>query len=485
MRTAAKALLAALFAVCVYRAFTQSLVHDEALTNELYITGPLANIFNHFDANHHFLNTVLMRASAAIFGDSEWALRLPALGGAALYFTAVYRIAALAFGDGLPLLLATALLSLNPFLLDFMVAARGYGLALALLMWALALLLEQFQAPAIAPKKLTWAGAALALSVTANLIFVLPAAAIMGLALYLLPSHLPKTSGPPNSAESAKNKRDRRAKPAPKLRLWLIAPIAATALVFFLAAPVENMRAQQFYTGAATLRESLRSLVASYLQHSGPLRHLQGADTMRDAIAFAIAPLIAGAGLAVALRRRDLLLLFASVPLIFSGVVTVLMHLVLGSPYPEDRTGIYFAPLVCLTLLGLARALPGASVALYAAAALATLCFLGEFNTRKFLVWEYDADTRTMGQYMASHHGSKVVRVGGSWQLAESLSYYLFRNQWDWMEIETRQPEPGYDYYALIPQDAGIVQALGLREVFRGPVSGSILAIPAADSIGH
>ncbi len=361
MRTAAKALLAALFAVCVYRAFTQSLVHDEALTNELYITGPLANIFNHFDANHHFLNTVLMRASAAIFGDSEWALRLPALGGAALYFTAVYRIAALAFWRWVvPLAAAaTALLSLNPFLLDFMVAARGYGLALALLMWALALLLEQFQAPAIAPKKLTWAGAALALSVTANLIFVLPAAAIMGLALYLLPSHLPKTSGPPNSAESAKNKRDRRAKPAPQLRLWLIAPIAATALVFFLAAPVENMRAQQFYTGAATLRESLRSLAASSLQHSGPLRHLQGADTMRDAIAFAIAPLIAGAGLAVALRRRDLLLLFASVPLIFSGVVTVLMHLVLGSPYPEDRTGIYFAPLVCLTLLGLARSLHG------------------------------------------------------------------------------------------------------------------------------
>jgi mannosyltransferase len=129
MRIAAKALLAVLFVGCVYRAFTQPLVHDEALTYELFITGPVANIFHFFNANHHFLNSVQMRISAAIFGDSEWALRLPALGGAALYFAAIYRISVAAFGDGPKLLPATALLSLNPFVLDFPVAARGYGLA--------------------------------------------------------------------------------------------------------------------------------------------------------------------------------------------------------------------------------------------------------------------------------------------------------------------------------------------------------------------
>ena len=75
--------------------------------------------------------------------------------------------------------------------------------------------------------------------------------------------------------------------------------------------------------------------------------------------------------------------------------------------------------------------------------------------------------------------------MGGSWQLSESLSYYLFRNHWEWMEIERRQLEPGYDYYAFIPQDAAAVQALGLTEVFRGPVSGSILAVPTADSEGR
>jgi hypothetical protein len=320
MRVAAKALLAALFAVCV------SLTHDEALTNELYITGPLANIFNNFDPNHHFLNTILMRASAAIFGDSELALRLPALGGAALYFTAVYRIALVAVGDGPPLLVAAALLSLNPFVLDFMVAARGYGLALALLLWVLALLLKQFQSPVIAPKILAWAGVALALSVTANLIFVLPAAAVLGLALYFLPR--PTTAAP----KPGKNKGNRKAASEPTLWIWLIAPIAAIAVLFFLAAPVDKMRGEQFYTGAATLQESLRSLAASSFQHSGPLRHAPGTDLWRDAVAFAIAPAITAAGLGVGLLRRNLPLLFASVPLAFSSFALLLMHLILGSP---------------------------------------------------------------------------------------------------------------------------------------------------------
>ena len=71
--------LACLWLVCLYRAITQSIVHDEALTYELYIAAPLSCIFSYFDANHHFLNTLLMRLSVALVGVSEWALRVPAL----------------------------------------------------------------------------------------------------------------------------------------------------------------------------------------------------------------------------------------------------------------------------------------------------------------------------------------------------------------------------------------------------------------------
>jgi hypothetical protein len=466
IRHAAKAFLAALFVVCVYRAFTQSLVYDEALTYGLYIAGPLSNVFHYFDANHHFLNTILMRLSATLFGDSEWALRLPVLTGAALYFTAVYRIAAAAFAEGWTFLLAVGVLSLNPFVLDFMVVARGYGMALALLMFAIALLLESFAESNVPPRKLAWVGALLALSVTANLVFVLPATAIFGLTLYLLPR-------PAKPEAGAKRKKRESEKTGSALWLWLSAPIGGIALLFFLLYPFEDMQAAQFYAGAATLTESLRSMASTSLQHSGPLRFLPSMDYWRDAVAFAIAPAIAAAGLVVGWKTRSLVLLFASVPVVFSAAAAVAMHSLLGTPYPVDRTGLYFAPLVCLTLLGLPRV--GVAVAL-----LFLIQFATEFNTKKFYMWEYDADTRAIGEYIAQHHaGSGTVRIGGSWQLWESMQYYLNRNHWAWMEIQRLSPEPGYDYYAFVAADAAAARTGGLTVVYRGPVSGSILVTPA------
>src|SRR5437764_3126749 len=124
-----KAWLAAIWLVCLYRAITQSIVHDEALTYGFYLGAPVSQLFQYFSPNHHFLNTLLMKLSVSIFGISEWSMRLPALAGAALYLAAVYRLCARDFRGNAASFLAAALLTLNPFILDFMVAARGYGMA--------------------------------------------------------------------------------------------------------------------------------------------------------------------------------------------------------------------------------------------------------------------------------------------------------------------------------------------------------------------
>jgi hypothetical protein len=110
-RNAAKLLLGGLFVVCVFRAITQSIVYDEAETYELYIAAPFSAIFTYFDASHHFFSTLLIRLSTALFGISEWSMRLPALAGALLW------------------------------------------------MWALMLLYSAFSAPEISPKDLAMAGA--------------------------------------------------------------------------------------------------------------------------------------------------------------------------------------------------------------------------------------------------------------------------------------------------------------------------------------
>ncbi len=473
MKTAAKALLAALFAVCIYRAITQSVVFDEALTWELYIAGPVDKIFHTFDANHHFLNTVLMRLVTAIFGVSAFTLRVPALAGAILYFAAVYRVSLIAFGESVRFLIAVAALTVNPFVLDFMVAARGYGIALALWMWALAVLLPVFQGRAPTRRDLVESGSAIALSVTANLIFLLPAAALAGITLLYL------IRQPPAPEPAKKPKRGQPQRGAPDW-IWFSAPIAAIALLFFLIAPVEDMKLDQFYTGVPTISESLRSLASVSVKHSGPLAKANWADGWRDAVGFVIAPLIVASGLIVGFLRRNWLLMIASGTATISAIGLVFIHLALGRPYPADRTGLYFLPLATLALMGLTAAREKiVSIAAFAIAAVMIGQYLTEFNVKKFWVWDYDADTRSMGEYLAAHRNGQKVRVGGSWQLSESLGFYLFQNHWDWLEINRRPPQPGDDYYALIPQDASAMQTLGLKEVFRGPVSGSVLAVPA------
>jgi hypothetical protein len=486
-RTAARLFLAALFVVCVYRAFTQSIIYDEALTWELYINGPVSQLFHLFDANHHFLNSILMRLSTGIFGVSEWSMRLPALAGAALYFTACYQLTRIAFGESFSMLLALLLATLNPFVLDFMVAARGYGQALALLMCAMALLLREISRQTYSPKFVAAAGAALALSVTANLVFVLPAAALACMALYFVIRHRPVAT-PPLMPGVRKKKKAAPMKPSPPAfppALAFVIPIAVIAVLFWNLAPFESMHSEHFYTGARTIPASLHSMAVSSLQHSGPWRDQRWVSYWSDAMAFGIAPLILIVGLAAGILQRNILLILAAGAAVFSAIVSLLLHALLNVAYPADRTGLYFLPLAALTLVslaymwrdarGFARA---ASLAAYALAIILVLHFATEFNTHKFLVWEYDADSRPLADYIAAHRPKNVdvVRVGGSWQLQESLMFYATLRNWTWVELRKETPVAGLEYYAFVPWERNVEQKLGLTEVYTGRVSGSVLA---------
>ncbi len=499
-RISAQALLACLFLLCVYRAFTQSIVYDEALTWQLYILGPVGDIFQVFDANHHFLNTVLARLSTSVFGVSEWSMRLPALAGAALYFAACYRLTRTAFGDSFSMLLAIALATMNPLVLDFMVAARGYGLALALWMWASAVLLDAFSRKRYEPGQMAMAGAALALSVTANLIFVLPSAALGGLTLYFarnrsasppLVTEAPMPAGPIRARGSRKKKRSSPAaqvnKPGTAPWVWFTAPIVVIAVLFFILAPFQSAHSEHFYTGAPSVQRSLRSLAASSLEHSGVLRAQPWVHDWTNAIAFAMAPLIVAAGLLVGIVRRNMLLILLAGTAVFSSVALLLIHLLLNKPFPADRTGLYFLPLVALILVGLAHVWSGpgpwrvASIAAYVMGVLLAVHFATEIDPRKFLVWEYDADTRELSQYLAAHRpqGQAIVRVGGSWQLQQSLAYYAVMQNWTWAELRKGEPTADLDFFALTPWDRTKVEKeFGLKEIYIGPVSGSALAVP-------
>ena len=128
--------LAAVFAFSVWRAATQSVTPGEAWNYVNYIAPAWKEALSHYDTNNHVLNTLLVRISTARIHLTEFSLRLPSLLFGALYLLAVYRIARRWF-SGRIFLAVAGLLTLNPLVMDAMSEARGYGMALALLMWAL------------------------------------------------------------------------------------------------------------------------------------------------------------------------------------------------------------------------------------------------------------------------------------------------------------------------------------------------------------
>src|SRR5688572_809240 len=188
IRLVSAILLALVFLASGWRAATQAITLDEALTYQLYVDAPLAHLVLVYDANHHILHSLLCRASASLFGHGELALRLPSLLAGLAYLLLAQRITVGARATAWSLL-AFALLATNPFVLDYLALARGYALALALLFAALAAWLR-FLAGAGADtprwRSLLLIGLLQAAALFANLAFVVPLLALALTAIALL-----------------------------------------------------------------------------------------------------------------------------------------------------------------------------------------------------------------------------------------------------------------------------------------------------------
>ena len=477
-RIAAAVLLAALLATNVYRAVTQSIVHDEAFSWELYLSGPASAIFTTWDPNNHFLATLLFRISTSLFGFSGLAMRLPSLLAGALYFGAVFRLCLLLFGEGWVFLLGTALLSLNPMVLDFLVAARGYGLGIATLFWALCEMTAYLQAGGNRNRRHLWrAAAGLSMAVAANLAYLFPAT-ILAIAFSV---QVLRTRPATPALPAKQHKKQKTPTPAPSSRLaHFVVPIIGLALLYLLSAPVDLIRTQRF-VGAASALESARNLV-QFSFTSGEV----GAKLCTDLIVwFLTAGSLAALCGAILFRASAAWTLLAPVTVVGTALLHALGHLALGLPYPTDRAGIHFVPLAALSYIVLAWSLLERSGYLrWIGRASLAIClvfiavFISEWHTSYFEYWRYDADTNRLFEKIEKIRGSQTnVRLGASWQLEPALNFYRARRHADWMLPVERDGFTGdRQYYAFITNDHAQIGLRRLAVIYRGAVSGTVLA---------
>jgi hypothetical protein len=471
----AAGLLCVLFAVAIYRAGTQSFTIDEAFVFRLYVNEPLAAMASSYDACNHVLHTLLMKFFRYWLGTSELVLRLASLLGCLAYFTAVYRLVGLSGLGGWVQLFTVALLTANPLVLDFMVAARGYGLALGLLMWAFYYasrwVLERRD------RDLARAGITAGLAIAANLT-VLPAVAALGVILLILAAQA--------GIRGIWSITDRFAGPA------------VIIAFLFLVLPLAKATGEEYYYGAKTLRDSVGSLLDASLLHTPERSLLTKMGTAGTAIpgwlrryavpaAFGIAVIGAVFILPRAFEGREV----RPVALVF-GIIGGTLGLTVaalevmhwrGLLYPLGRTGLYLVPLFTLTcVLGAALLHRAGRYVVYLGLAVILGVYVSQFNTSHFSEWRFDASTNEIVRRLSEDYkrsgDSTSIRVGSSWVYGETLKYYCKRRRLNWVEAVDSQKlrEKPFDYYVLVYEDIELVDKLQLAVIYRDPLSGAVLA---------
>ena len=407
-------------AICGYRAATQSLVHDEAFSFLNFLNGSWSDVYFRYEANNHILYALLAKLSITWFGVSEFALRLPSVIAGFFLMLGVWRILEAAKRPELRWACLLAI-GLNPLLLDLSVAARGYGLAVALLVWAVW---------ATMSRRYVLAGVILGLGIAANLILVFPAAGLVGVVLIY---------------EWRKSFR--------------MALCAALIVLAAYAGALSHIERNMFYVGIPALRDSVYNLFwMSFLgsTHTG----LIGYPIVIKFVAWILLPL-AAAWIAVSSYGIQREAAIPSFTLAISGVLFLATHFWLKIPYPIDRTGLPWIVLFSIAWAIAAghassRALRGASLAV---AAVFVIQFATQFHVSYFSIWWYDRSMKQIAAVISEDSRGRPeasASLGTAWLHQPALEFYRMNDPIPALRPVARSETPvfqGQDYVVLDDDD--------------------------------
>jgi hypothetical protein len=450
-------LYAALFAFLwlTARASIQSVTIDEADTYLAY-AGPTAPTHWSGSANNQLLNSLLMRLFTTIFGLSQFTIRIPALIGAAIYIYAAHRLVRHISEDLFVQLPLFVCLVFNPFVMDHLVAARGYSLALAFLMLAFAFC-----------DRCRVASISAGLSFTANFSFALVAGAAM---LFVF-------AGACRSG----------ARPLRTL-LHCVAPGAAIAL-FLSGSVLANWPRGQFVYGAYTWGETFHGILEASLYEPNPFLVNPPLCRLLAKGTVWVLPLLGAVciwRLVTAIRTADPRIQWAGA-LAGIAVLTVVTHSILFRAahvlLPKDRTAIYFVPIVFLAA-GVLAAIPGgiSRRALAGALALTATYFVLCLRLTYFKEWKYDSDAKAVYSLLSYYnHHRGVTDVVLNWRYTAVLNFYRAESGRETLPpfVSSAPPYPaGHQAYVMFyPDNWTFLRDNGLKIVYHAPESDAVVAI--------
>ena len=451
------AIFALLWAVA--RACVQSITIDEADT---YLVWVARHDPSHWEAasNNHVLNSLLMRLFTSVFGVSHLSVRAPALLGAALYILAAYLLCRKLTPELRLQWPVFVCLVYNPFIFDYLVAARGYALALGFLMCMLAV---------AAYTRLDAAACALcsvcaALSFAANFSFAFVDAFAM---LAILAWACARTQATQTRA-----------------RLLGACMLPGLLVSVFLSVPaVLHWPKGQLGYGAHSLGEMFATVARASLYRLNP----QIVNPLLYRLLDHVKPFLLPALLVLAVWQW-----VRSRPAI-SGALLGILAAAVGAhwlllklfrvPLPMDRTAIWIVPLCVLAIGAAAAGRRALTVTLYVMSFYFILCL----RLNYFKEWDWDADVNRIYPVLAWYNHTYGVRdLASNWMYGAALNFYRVQSGCEsFGEIESpvQLPTDRSLYVLDFPFDEDFIRQQHLRVVYHAPNTDAVVAVrPEAEA---
>jgi hypothetical protein len=469
-----------IFASCVAvliaaRAFWQDITIDEASTALFFVLPVKSSEPHHWisHSNNHVLNSLLMTWSTNLFGDSPFALRLPALVGGMAYLGISAALVRTFTSQAVFAIIAFALLALNPFVLDYLFVARGYSVALACQTAAILVLARRVLETRTSTPVLAGVFAGFGLAANYSFLFGFVGLFVCYIGWYSL---------------------------AKRRRAWDLVRQAwalfwPTAMILFVLCfdNIRRMSGGYFIWGADSIRDSWFSVRSSVFLDPNPFVTPQHLTALFKAFS-EFAPTL----VAITTVSLFFALAFGRVKPGFKGIAAIcigscvfnaLAYLVCFDmgilKLPSTRTNLPLVPPFTVALIAGIASLekPAWRLPFEVVTAAISLLFVSTLHFWYISEWRFDADIKSMVQaacdYAKAHSIDEIATTmhfysAGNYYI-RYLGYSIKTTGRDGDGVQTLPPDK--KIYLVHPFQPGIGSLEGVRIIFTGPVSGAMVAV--------
>ena len=427
--------------------------HDESYTYLSFPHYSFMDIVSYKQSytNNHLLNTLLMKYSERVFGNSELALRLPNI----LLFV-VYMVFSFLFfrkRKGLFAFSMFVLLCTNPLLVDLFGLARGYGLSCGFMLMSLYFFIRYFRQGGNKNILFFHFGALLAILSSFTLLTFYAALLLVFNVLIFLDSKFISDTA---------------------FRFFQINKIHLTPLLIVLIILYEPVRRvikfNKFDFGGKDgfYSDTVTHLIENTLHNSSlsPVVLLVFQILLSLVVLFPLMTILQKVwNKDVVFFEKQKALMCTSFLLITIAVAIIAQHHLLGSDYPILRFSIYLFPLFILHFgYALAYFLDHGfekivQAIVFSLALVSVISFSCQANFYSCAEWGYDSETKNMLYSLEDHLkenniDATKIKIGINWLFEPTILFYKKTLNLDWLSpVDRNGVSEKDDYYYIFAKD--------------------------------